>query len=451
MSRRIDYLTFLEKGGDVSKLPYPVAPEDEFLYKACLWGTGLEKAKGFYRCKVHNTGTGTQNFVGGFLDLKGEVATTVKVKATVKVIQGADTPLPTKLGIRLFANNDPIREGVGGKYQSFQDELVSSGVTNNATYTLEASFVDNGNQLSTSIYLKPFIAITRGTNTDKNLIEVHEFLVEVNNVIYDIKDSIFNFQEGLESDFRYILSQIPLDTVTRRRGAFFGKKLACLGDSITFGFDSANSGNALAFPWRLALRDRCGFLNVKNYGANSRRISSDVPDSGPVSFIKQVDQMDKNVDVVTVLGGINDFAQGLRLGEFLTTTKEDGTYDTSTFYGAVQELYRKLDERYKDKLVVVINMLNANNGSTGDAGTGAKRGAELLGTTVQEGIEMYREAIRTCARHYNFPVIELQDLVGFDVFNADDVKKYIPDYLHPNQDGHNLMANVIAEELNKLA
>ena len=445
MSRRIEYLTFIERGGDISKLPYPSAPEDEFLYKACLYGTGLEKARSFYSCKIDNTGSGPQNFIGGFLDLKGDIATTVKVKATVKVRQESGFEIPTKIGLRLFANNDPIREGLGGGYNTNADELVPTPAVN-TTYTIEHVFT--GGNLNTCRYLKPFISLSRTEGQNhKHFIEVHELLAEVNNVVYDLTDTIFNFQEGPSSDFRYMLSQIPLDAVARKRGPFFGKKLACLGDSITNGMNP-EGGAALAFPWRLALRDKCGFLNVKNYGANGRRISSNVSDQIK-SFINTVADMDANVDAVTVMGGINDFAQGLPLGEFKAVKPTDSAgYGTTTFYGAVQTLYEALKAKYTDIPVIVINMLNGNNGAAET--NGAKFGAAKLNVTVPEGMEMYREAIRTCARHYGFPCLELQDVVGFDVFNPEDKATYVPDDLHPNQLGHNLMAEAIGNFINSL-
>lgn len=464
MSRRSDYLDYIVDGGVMSELPLPVAPEDNGLYKMAVGGFGLEKSRGFYRCKVHNFSDGDWDFVGSFIDLGANVSNSVKVKATITMRKAADTALPKNLGIRLFANNTPEKEVVLGGFSSMNtptdylaaQQSSTTPLADGQTYELEATF-SNGN-LATYRYLKPFIVISKLARPDKTIIDIHDLTVEVGDIVYDIRDSIFNFQEGVDSDFRYMRSEIPTGSIERIKSPFFNKKLACLGDSITNGQDPTDPAGAkvISFPWRVQLRDKCGFLNVKNYGANGRMISAVRPgDPNTVSFIEMVKTMDTNVDMVTVLGGINDFASGLPLGEFKAVKPEgaDG-YGVTTFYGAVQTLYEALKGKYTDIPIVVINMLNGNNGTAGtggQAGTGAIGGAEKIGVTVQEGMGLYREAIRVCARHYGFPILELQDVVGFDVFVETDKTTYIPDGLHPNQAGHNLMAEKIADFINKLA
>lgn len=466
MARRDEYLSYVVKGGLMEDLPTPISPEDEPLYLMGTMGFGMEKEKGFYRCKVDNSNAeGTWNYLGFSIDLGENIASNfIKVKATITVRGGGQ--LPKKVGLRLFANNSPEREVISGGFGTFGDNYVALGkyddlimptggatVTQDTKATIEFGFDSNtvNEKISTYRYLKPFISISKNAG-EVNFIDVHDMTVEVGNVVYDVTDSIFNFMEGLQSDVKYMKCDLAPCSIVRRKLPLFGKKLACLGDSITFGYDGATTtGNAVAFPWRLALREKCGFLNVRNYGLTGRRIATDRA-VGELSFIKQVDTMATDVDVITVMGGINDFAQGnLPVGTFQTAAQESGSYDITTFYGAVQELYRKLKVKYPDKLIVAINMLNGNNGATGAKGSGAKRGAELLGyATVGEGMEAYREVIRTCARAAGIPCLELQDLVSFDAL--DDTKKTnIPDLLHPNQAGYSEMAEIIGDFINKLA
>lgn len=466
MSRRSDYLDYIADGGLMSELQVPMAPEDNGLYKMAIGGFGMEKSKGFYRCKVHNTGAGNQNFVGGFLDLGENSASSVKIKVVATVLEEDSAKLPTQIGIRLFANNSEGKEDLNGGYSKFLDNLVSQGITHNSKHTFEATFSNDGSgsavKLETYRYLKPFIAFTKGVVSDKTLVHIHEFTLGIGNVIYDIRDSVFNFQEGLESDFRYMRSEIPTDSVIRRKMPLFGKKIACLGDSITFGYnpgpdekpgDNNNEvGSKLPNPWCTQLREKCGFLNTRNHGLSGRMIASNSTNAGK-SFIEEASKINADVDVITVMGGINDFANGIRLGKFVTPATDkaigENVYAKDTFYGALQSTYETLLKNHADKLIVVINMLNGNNGTVGV--NGAKNGAQLLGyATVEEGMEAYREAIRMCANYYNLPCLELQDKVSFN--SLDDAKlTNIPDLLHPNQVGHNEMADVIAKFINSLA
>ena len=60
-------------------------------------------------------------------------------------------------------------------------------------------------------YLKPYIVITKTTpqNTIKTAIDVHELIVEVNGVEYDITDTISDYGETVESNITYIRNIKP--------------------------------------------------------------------------------------------------------------------------------------------------------------------------------------------------------------------------------------------------
>ena len=448
MSRRVDYLNYLLNGGDSRELPAPASREDEVLYEACVNGGGVKTgagAEGFYRCKVETTGAGLFNFIGGFLDLGEVKATSVKVKAVVTVRNGEGVVAPTQLGLRLFANNNIEREIVAGGYNVNKDNLQPAPVVG-TKYTLEANFGgEEGKDLSANRYLKPFIALSRKDATEKALVDVESLTIEVNGVIHDITATIFNFQEGLASDFKYVEVKATDDAMARMSKKFFGKKIATLGDSLTEGYDPAKKdGSLLVFPWRLQLREKCGFLNVKNYGATGRMLSKD-KDENVKSLVNLVSDINafpvKDLDAVTVLIGINDLAQGVPVGEFVKAKAEGEAYKVDTFYGALQTLFEKLLQRVgTEKPIGVINMLNANN-------SGVQAGVKTLGLTVEEGINAYRETIRVCAKHYGLPVLELQDVVGFDLLKEEDNKTYSGDLLHPNQEGHNKIADAVANFL----
>lgn len=448
MSRRVDYLNYLLLGeGNVKDLPQPLSAEDVALYEACVNGGGVKVgagAEGFYRCKVHNTGNGPIDFIGGFLDLGEERVSTVKVKAVVTV----KSEKVNALGLRLFANNDKNKEMLSGGYSSnaqFDNlaKLNDGNLPVGGQYTLQAIFNDvDPKALSNARYLKSFISITKTAKEDICTLDVHEFTIEINDKIYNIIDSVFNFQEGPSSSFKYIQEEIPSYSLDRKSSKYFGKEIACLGDSITNGMTPTGQSAAIANPWRIQLRE-IGFLNVRNYGANGRMLSKD-KDAEVKSLVNLVDDVTafpvKDLDAVTVLIGINDLAQGVPVGEFKDVKLETG-YGVDTFYGALQTLFERLIGRVgTEKPIAIINMLNGGN-------EGAKAGAEKLGLSIEEALEAYREAIRVCAKHYGLPVLELQDVVGFDLLKAEDNTAYSGDLLHPNQEGHNKIADAVSNFL----
>lgn len=203
-----------------------------------------------------------------------------------------------------------------------------------------------------------------------------------------------------------------------------GKKIIFLGDSITEGFGT--SGAACRYVDRIAAT--CG-AECLNYGISGTRIAKQrVPSANPrfdLYFASRVEQMEADADVIMVFGGTNDFGHG----DAPIGSMQDRTPDT--FYGALQDLYTRLIERYPDRPIVIVTPLHRWNEENprGDCKTAD------VGT-----LRDYVQVIRQVAEYYALPVLDLFATSGLQPCLAVHRQRFVPDGLHPNDAGHAILA-----------
>ena len=214
-----------------------------------------------------------------------------------------------------------------------------------------------------------------------------------------------------------------------------GKKINFLGDSITEGVGT--SAPEKRYPDLIAAD--CGCI-VRNYGISGTRIARqyhptvDNP-SFDLDFPSRVADMDPDADIIVVFGGTNDFGHGdAPFGDF-----SDRTADT--FCGAIHELYVSLLEKYPTATIMVITPLHRLNE---DSPIGDNKPAPV--GTLKE----YTEIIREVAQWYSLPVLDLFAMSGMQPRVPVIQEKFVPDGLHPNDDGNRKLADLLISFLSRL-
>ena len=213
------------------------------------------------------------------------------------------------------------------------------------------------------------------------------------------------------------------------------KKINFLGDSITEGHGCADPENC--FAARIA-RDYGAIC--RNYGIGGTRVARQKqPSENPrydLDFVGRYDQMDPDADIVVVFGGTNDFGHG----DAPVGGMADRTPDT--FYGALHLLYTGLITRYPAARIVVLTPLHrlCEESHYGSRGKAAPSGCLLD----------YVRVIRQVAEYYSLPVLDLYAASGLQPNVPAIMEKYVPDGLHPNDEGHRLLAEQIAAFLKAL-
>lgn len=447
VSRMEFYLKYLVVGGDINKLPPPVSRKETIIHSMILNGLGLpQRVPGYYKC-VLNSEAGGQNFVTGFLDLgEGHSVTTAKVKVRFRINPTGGTEVPTKIDIRLSASKSPARNLI-----DTNEYFVTGEAKENLQaqeYTVEQSFTTSDDKALTSFrYFKAFLALHKlaggdTTYTKTHSIDVYEFSIEANGVIYDITDTIRDLNGQSGSKIEYIEGSVyPMDSIKLKNLPYFNKTLVLLSDSIGFGYDSSNNGKQLKDPYATQLSTLCGFSNVRNNGISSSTVATKTSDSAWAGvrnpMVTRAQSLDKNADVVLFCGGVNDHTQHVPIGELVGTN-----VDTNTYFGAVNQTLKTLIARYPNKLIIAMSPMDYVDTRYVD-------GKNNNGNTVED----FREAMRLACELNGVHYLDLHEKVGFNANNPEDVKLYFTetDKLHPNQLGQNKMALVISKEINKLA
>lgn len=200
-----------------------------------------------------------------------------------------------------------------------------------------------------------------------------------------------------------------------------GIKMACLGDSITEGHGVSDIANI----YYNRLQRECGIGQLYIDGIGSTRIAKQkIPSDKPhkdLYFIPRVDDIDADCDLVIVFGGTNDFAHGdAPLG-----TPADRTVDT--FWGACHVLCEKLIDRFPSAQLVFMSPLHRERE---DEPWGSNKG------TLYD----YAEALQTVTRRFSIPYLDMLQVGGITPNVPAQKIRYMPDGLHPNDAGHEKIA-----------
>ncbi|MCR5398264.1 MAG: SGNH/GDSL hydrolase family protein [Lachnospiraceae bacterium] len=197
-----------------------------------------------------------------------------------------------------------------------------------------------------------------------------------------------------------------------------GLKINFLGDSITEG---CNASKPEYTYWRRFEKD--GSI-VRGYGIGGTRIAKQHTPSNEVwdrFFRSRVDEMDPDADVIVIFGGTNDYGHGdAPLG-----CMEDRTDET--FYGALHLLYQSILSKYPKAEIVIMTPIHYSDEYALFNG---------LGVPVRGCLEDYVDIIMDVAAYYALPVLDLYRLSGIQPAEEMLRKRYAPDGLHPNDEGH---------------
>ena len=217
-----------------------------------------------------------------------------------------------------------------------------------------------------------------------------------------------------------------------------GLKINFLGDSITEGCGTSNVENTY---WNVLKRNE-GLCEARGYGIGGTRFAKKKTPSEKarwdLDFIQRYPEMDDDADVVVIFGGTNDFGHGdAPLGEMSDRTPY-------TFYGACHTLFEGVINKYPEATIIVMTPLHRIQ-EDNPQGDGNKKDGEGIAPLVE-----YVNIIKEVAIYYSLPVLDLWSISGIQPRVPVLREKYCPDGLHPNDEGHKLIASRLAGFLKSL-
>lgn len=186
---------------------------------------------------------------------------------------------------------------------------------------------------------------------------------------------------------------------------FSDKSYVALGDSITYGMDGMNSGKQMQYPYPDLIKKQLKLKSAANYGISGSTLTAETTNSYEPMSKRYIDMSE--ADIVSVLGGVNDYLNNIPLG-----IKSDST--NNTIYGALRTLCEGLQVKYSSSFIFFMTPYKVIN-----------RPINELGYVLED----VANAIKEVCSEYQFPVLDLYNLGGYER----EAEKPESDKLHPSQ------------------
>jgi lysophospholipase L1-like esterase len=208
-------------------------------------------------------------------------------------------------------------------------------------------------------------------------------------------------------------------------GSFWrGKKYNAFGDSFTR-FNN----------YQIKIKNQLGIGTLNSYGVDGSTIA-DVNLNNPDAFSVRYATMDPTADLVTILGGTNDFSYNVPLGTINDTTR-------NTFYGALRVMLEGITNMMPSARIIMFTPMQRDMIKANYPGETAGLGPNTAGFTLLQ----YVDAIIQMCGIYSIPVYDLYRKSGVNKLNIETYTKQPgrDDRLHPNEAGFVLLARQMAK------
>jgi len=217
---------------------------------------------------------------------------------------------------------------------------------------------------------------------------------------------------------------------------FSDVKISIMGDSITAGIGLEELEVAkCAYP--SVLKEILGCEEIVNLGIGGSSVSR----AGDYAMADRWWQIPKDSDIIIIFGGSNDclFENIWQFGNI----EYDLRMNKETFCGDLDEMASAMKWTYKEHNEDnYVKFIYINPPST------------ILNESVSQKTNMvhqskFAEAINTIVPPYGFEVIDLYNNNILNSYDKDVNEQFVPDGIHPNAEGHRILAEHIASQISQ--
>lgn len=261
-----------------------------------------------------------------------------------------------------------------------------------------------------------------GTMTDSSIFDEWRTIYKQEEMSLDERRLLrSSLEETLE------VNQADRERIAENKTDFSQIRIACLGDSITAAANLEGEEGYQQYSYPARLKELLGAEEVYNLGIGGSSIGRYWSDA----YVDRYQEIPEDTDIIIVMGGTND--------AFCASDKEFGNLEERayrTFCGDLNELMKGIKERYPAAEVFF---------------------ATPLPNVLQDYLmkerdyllpqQKYVDVIKTLAKEYDYELIDLYNSNILDSHDANVVADYIPDGVHGNHDGYQIMAEHFASEL----
>jgi len=321
--------------------------------------------------------------------------------------------IPSSSGRVLSLNNDNIYVGLGSSQYLDIVGVASTGrVEAGIDYTI--TLVSNGTQKK--LYLNGLLVLTTDDSTPANQVTFGNRNTDNARALKATYNNVVFFNKAFNDEEVFSIHNVLDD---KPHTKFSALKWNALGDSIT----DANI-------YQIHVNSVLNFQTIRKYGVGGTSIA-DPTSTNTNSMVNRYVTMDNDADIVTVLGGTNDWGNNVVL-------ESSNLKDKTTFKGALSVLCEGLLQKYPTKRILFITPPIRYNGSYTENDYSQQLNAN--GNTVEE----FADAMIEICSKYGIPCLDLYRNCGWNKYNF---THFIPDGVHPNDVGHKRIASLIIDKM----
>jgi lysophospholipase L1-like esterase len=347
---------------------------------------------------------------------KGEVITTLEFKDT-QDLNYSDVMIWYS---NAYSGGYTANDGAG----KIKSNIVKHGIRTIITKS------PNPCDLNEHPYLKPFISF----NVNKPCILDLRIKIEIDgiNILPKLK-KVEQWEGSLTTKERinpnWLINQSTIDNLKQEidnkisslgspSNRWAGKRYLALGDSITFADGNSEDNGKRLKGYQRILAEKLG-MELTTFAVGGMELTHGLRGYFSSDYLQNYV---KNAEVISILIGTNDFGTNQPLGDI---TKYNSISFNEEYIGSYQYMLKKIFEWNPKATIIILTPTHRSNGE--DPNT---QGLTLLD---------YVNATRKVA---DFTSCKCIDLYSYGVINTLNYNEYTIDGLHPNQVGHNLLAEI---------
>lgn len=233
------------------------------------------------------------------------------------------------------------------------------------------------------------------------------------------------FRTSLEETLE--VNQADRERIAENKKDFSQMKIACLGDSITAAANLEGEEGYQQYAYPARLKELLGAEEVYNLGIGGSSIGRYWSDA----YVDRYQEIPEDTDIILVMGGTND--------GFCVSDKEFGNLEERayrTFCGDLNELMKGLKEKYPQAEIFFVTPL-----------PNVLQDYLMSERKYLLPQKKFADVMIALAKEYGFGVIDLYNSNILDSHDANVVADYIPDGVHGNHDGYQILAEHFASRL----
>lgn len=198
-----------------------------------------------------------------------------------------------------------------------------------------------------------------------------------------------------------------------------GKKWISYGDSIT------NNGG-----WQALVAPKLGLAHT-NMGVSSSSISNHTDWATPMCDDSRIDAIPLDTNVITIMGGTNDWHYGMPIGTSADTGK-------ATFWGAYKYIIERIINRIPNcRIILMCPPFGFYKNGQNQLNT--------IGLTTAD----YGNAVKEIGKYYSLPVLDVRGDMGVNKFNALTYLQDETTTVHMTTNGNKRLAGLVKGTLDK--